>query len=224
MKSKILLFCYMDIFAFIGIIVSIISLFIGIQSRNIQIKESKRDIVKQRYSFYKDEAQRLENILSTKKYEEKDYRILETQKNIIKLFLLISKMTPISYDKKDIVQLRYIVQEKATALKSILELFDQLQEEFKIIGNRLIPYISQEAQIRIRNGNFKFSYFKDKLLNVLTDVLDVFKKGNYYAALRNFDSYFNCTEFLDELQIVNDFCLAYFDALSNSMDKESNVN
>lgn len=214
----------MDILAFIGIILSIISLLIGIQSRNIQIKESKRDIVKQRYSFYKDEAQRLENILSAKNYEEKDYRILETQKNIIILFLLISKMTPISYDKKDIVQLRYIVQEKATALKSILELFDQLQEEFKIIGNRLIPYISQEAQIRIRNGNFKFSYFKDNLLNVLTDVLDVFKKGNYYAALRIFDSYFNCTEFLDELQIVNDFCLAYFDALSISMDRESNVN
>lgn len=174
----------MDILAFIGIILPVISLLIGIQSRNIQIKESKRDIVKQHYSFYKDEAQRLENILSAKNYEEKDYRILEAQKNVVKLFLLISKMTPISHDKNDIVQLRYIVQEKATALKSILDLFDQLKEEFKIIGNRLIPYISQEAQIRISNGNFKFSYFKDNLLNVLTDVLDVFKKGNYYAALR----------------------------------------
>lgn len=173
--------------------------------------------------MFKEEAKRLDAVIATKPIEDTDCKPLILQKKIIELYFLISKMAPIPYDKNDRVQLRHVVLKKAESLKEILELLRQLHDEFKIIGNNLITYIPVEAQIRIKNGNFKFSYFLDNLMVVLTDASEGFKTGNYYASLQVFDGYFNCKEFLDELQIVNDFCLAYFDALSLSIDKHLDI-
>ena len=210
-----------DIISFLGFVLSIISIVIGGISLYKQMKENRQKQVLDTYRIFNEEATLLAEQLKHTSMNDKNYSSIILQKKIIDLYIAISKMAPISYDKNNFTQQRIVVANQLERIKTILELLGEINESLKKFdSDRLKSFINLNRSLRIKNGNYKYSYFTENLYQLLCDVEGLFENNKYKQAIVMLDSYFNCKEFMDELQVINDLCTPYFEALS-SMEKET---
>lgn len=209
-----------DAISILGFSISIISLAIGCFSLRKQLKDSEQKKILEKYRIFSDEAVFLTDQLKKMPQSDSKYPRVELQKKIIDLYVFISKMAPLPYEKNNFTQQRIIVANQLERIKSVLDLLKDINESMKRFDiNRLKKYINLNRALRIANGNYKFSLFTNNMYQLLNEVSELMVKEKYKQAIFMLDDYFNCKEFISELQVINDLCTPFFEALS-SMEED----